>query len=78
MPKLLAIVVDGPKKKFLNEPNVASVIDIEMVIFLAPNEKSSPSACELGPNLNPQAFDPTISGRSIVLTSRRDDYRFVM
>jgi len=56
--KLLAISVDGAKKKFLNEPQVVPILNIKPVTPFTPNKKALPSASKLSSNFNPQALDP--------------------
>ncbi|KIO03160.1 hypothetical protein M404DRAFT_636052 [Pisolithus tinctorius Marx 270] len=64
LPKLFAVIVNGPEKELLNEPQMAAVFDIKAVTSLTPKKKSPPSTYKLGSNFNPQALDPGVSGRS--------------
>ena len=66
--KFLTVLVDGPEKKFLDKPEVVTVLNVKSVTPLASCEEASPSMCKLGPNFNPKSLDPRISSGTISLS----------
>jgi hypothetical protein len=62
--KLPAISIDVFQKEGIEQPEVTRIVDIECITLLKAREKNAPPSNKSTPDLDPQALDARVSGRS--------------